>query len=267
MHAEKAQREVGTDLDGAIEDTALDGAGLAADEDGGAGFVADGAEGKAAEQCQMALLIGAVDPRAVREVEAVFLEPALEVGEIGARTDFGETEDIGRNGREGGDDGGDGLGGFRRGGLTVDGILGRLERVVTDIPCGKNKFAGVPGRRGDRRQSEPKDGREDGARREHGGSGRFVRLLVGSFFHVERGGGFFHFAVEFLAGFAEFVDALAETFGQFGQAFGAEENENDEENEQDLRPSGSGEGEQRCHRSTLRPPAAGRNRECARYLW
>ena len=84
-----------------------------------------------------------------------------------------------------------------------------------------------------------------------------MRLLVRRFFHFEGGGGFFNFAVELFAGFAEFVDALSEALGQFRQTLGPEEDENDEEDEQDLRPSRSGEGKWYIHNSETKVAGPG----------
>ena len=265
MHAEDAQRKIRAHLHRDIEDSAAHTLRKTFELERCTRVMLH-LEREPAEERDVPFAVGAVQPRGVWQYQTHFLQASLQVGQILAGADLVETDDIGTDFPQCFDHGSDGLGGLGRSPCAAFFVEDRLQQVIADIPRGENDPIGTFRRAALGSEQAGQRGREDGARREHGASGRFVRLFVGSFFDVERGRGLFHFAIEFLAGFAEFVDALAETFGQFGKAFGAEENEDDEENEQDLRPSGSGEGEQRCHDLTLRPPAAGRNREC-RHFW
>lgn len=74
-----------------------------------------------------------------------------------------------------------------------------------------------------------------------------MRFFVGSLFRLQGGRGFFDLAVEFFAGFAELVETLAETSGEFGKAFRAEENQNNQQDEKNFRPTRGAESKKWAH--------------------
>ncbi len=73
-------------------------------------------------------------------------------------------------------------------------------------------------------------------------SGRFMGLLVGSFFHLEFGRGFMNFPLEFVFGLSEFTKAAPQTTRQFGKFFSAKEDKRDNQDENELRSAGHRKG-------------------------
>lgn len=76
---------------------------------------------------------------------------------------------------------------------------------------------------------------------------RLMRLLLGGFFDLNVGGGFFHFAFEFVPGFLEFAEALPDPASQFGQFFSSEEENDDENDKSRFRPTRHPESKKKIH--------------------
>ena len=233
MDAQNPQREAGPDLDRAIEDAALHPAGHSTQTEWPVCLVPHVDQRETTEQGEMPLLVGSVDPSAMGQAKPGFFQAPLQIGEVLPRADLAQPEDIGRDGAQGGNDRCDGLRRFRRGERCN--IARRGEEVIADVPrCEHDVLRGSLAAMGSGGEQGQQHGRDDRARREHGKSGRLVRLFVRSFLGFEGGGGFFDFAVEFLAGLAEFVDALPEALGQLRETLGPEEDQNDQQDKQDL---------------------------------
>lgn len=66
-------------------------------------------------------------------------------------------------------------------------------------------------------------------------------LLVRSLFCLKRDNGLLDLTIEFIARLFELIEALTEAAGQLRQAFGAEQDKNDQQNKKDLGPAGSTE--------------------------
>ena len=74
-----------------------------------------------------------------------------------------------------------------------------------------------------------------------------MRFFVGSFFRLQGSRSFFDLAVEFFAGFAGLVETLTEASGEFWKAFRAEENQNNQKDQENLRPTRGAESKKWAH--------------------
>ncbi len=242
--AENTQGKARAHCDCAVEESALHTLPDAAEQEGGLRLVLLGGDGEAAQQSEVAFLVRGLNPDCVREIHPRALDARLELREVAPRADFAEPEDVGIEVGQCPYDARDRV--FR---------LGRRSHASAVVPsCLKREILQIPRDEGDvfafRLRCDP-DGRrerracgcEDGEPPAHGGSGGFVRLLLGSLLDVEGRRGLLDLAVEFLARLAEFIEALAEPAGEFGEALGPEQHEDDEQDEKDLRPTGRAEGE------------------------
>lgn len=74
-----------------------------------------------------------------------------------------------------------------------------------------------------------------------------MRLLFCRLLHLKLGSGFVHLALEFIARFLEFSQALAKSAGEFGQLFGTKKKNHDQNDKDRFRPAGHTKGERETH--------------------
>ncbi len=74
-----------------------------------------------------------------------------------------------------------------------------------------------------------------------------MRLLVSRFLHLKLGCGLVHLALEFIACLLELSQALTKAASEFGQFFGPEKENHDQNDEDRFRPAGHTKGERETH--------------------
>ena len=178
VDADEAEVEVGAGLDSRVEETALNGEGLAIEF---VGEVRDGlsaGEGEAGEETEAAGGVATLRDFGVGEVDAGGFEEGLNLFQVVGAADFAETEDIRGDGLDVGDD--CGFFGIGFGGIFEDFVV--LEAIhdepVPDVVSAENEAVGGGGLGSARREGERSQEKEREAVSREGGLAEPERFVT-----------------------------------------------------------------------------------------